>query len=161
MIMRDLSRDFPSEQTDARLQPSSASSLSSILRVIGPAERTGADVSAAQRATSQDWSELIERVRNAASRIREAEADAQEQELRVRDLLDRVREDMKAAHDRAQAAEARILEIQTRSDALLKSAEERARVAEERARIAESWLSKISQTITEEFAAKDEARLSA
>lgn len=159
--MRDLTNNFEAEQQAFPVQQATGSSLASILRVVNPSDRLSADAALNHRATPQDWSDLIDRVRMAANRVREAEADAHEQETRVRELLDRVREDMKVAHERIKAAEAHAQEIQTRSDALLKAADARTKDAEERARTAEAWLAKISSTITEEFAAKDEKRLSA
>ncbi|WP_026597009.1 hypothetical protein [Methylobacterium sp. 77] len=160
-IMRDLTKDFEDDQQASHSKQSAAAPLAGILRVISPSDRASADAPLNHRSTPQDWSDLIERVRTAATRVREAEADAHEQEMRVRELLDRVREDMKAAHERIRVAEAHAQEIQNRSDALLRAAEARARDAEERARTAEAWLAKIATTIAEEFAAKDERRLTA
>lgn len=160
-IMRDLTKDFEAERQTSDTKQTPPSSLAGILRVIGPTDRQNTEFPLNQHATPQDWSDLIERVRNAAHRVREAEAEAHEQEIRVRELLDRVREDMTVAHDRIRAAESHAQDIQTRSDALLKAADARVKDAEERARSAEAWLSKISMTITEEFAAKDEKRLTA
>ncbi|MCC0808137.1 hypothetical protein FPV16_18300 [Methylobacterium sp. W2] len=160
-IMRDLTKDFEAERQAPDAKQTPTPSLAGILRVIGPSDRQTADFPSNHHATPQDWSDLIDRVRNAAHRVREAETEAQEQEIRVRELLDRVREDMTAAHNRVREAESHAQDIQTRSDALLKAADARIKEAEERARTAEAWLSKISMTITEEFAAQDEKRLTA
>ncbi|KQO52660.1 hypothetical protein ASF24_22560 [Methylobacterium sp. Leaf86] len=160
-IMRDLTRDFEVERQASDTKQIPAPSLAGILRVIGSTDRQTTDSPPNHHATPQDWSDLIDRVRDAAHRVREAEAETQEQEIRVRELLDRVREDMTAAHERIRAAESHAKDIQTRSDALLKAADARVREAEERARTAEAWLSKISMTIAEEFSSKDEKRLTA
>ena len=125
--------------------------LSHIQRLLPPAHAGGGETPLAARASPGQWSDLIERVRNAATRVREAEAQAQEQEARVHDLLERVREDIASANARVKAAEAHTREIQAQAEALLKAAEERAAAVEERARVAEAWLARVYETITREF----------
>ena len=109
------------------------------------------DVAPTRHSPSRDWSDLIEKVREAANRVREAEAAAEQQELHVREVLERVREDMKVANERAVAAEANARDIQLKTDALLKAASARVGAAENRAQIAEEWLAKVSQAIVAEF----------
>lgn len=146
---------LPQEDGDAPhsrslVQPGQPSA-SPVLRVISPPGELSSDLPAARRSPSQDWSELVDRVRMTANRIRELKADAEDQEIHVRDLLEKVREDIKAANDRMQTAEAHALDVQKRAGALVAAAEERAKAAEERARTAESWLLLVKKAFTEEF----------
>ncbi|MFC5555300.1 hypothetical protein [Methylobacterium iners] len=127
------------------------SNLSNVLRVIGPFESLDAEAPHPRRPSAEEWSKLIERVRQAGSYTREVEGQAREQELRVQELLDRVREDMKRAIERVREADARTAEIQARSEALLKVADERVRAAEERAQIAEDWLMRVYDAVASEF----------
>lgn len=129
--------------------PKPADSLTSILRLV----QTDADtsVSVAAPSSSQDWANLIERVRAAAHRTREVEAQAQEQEQRVHELLERVREDIKLASERVRAAETRAANVQAQAEQRIRAAEERAEAAEERARIAEDWLKQVHEAIVSEF----------
>lgn len=160
-LMRDLSKDNNEIAKSAPSEKDEQPSLTSILRVIGPLDKLSSDLPPTRYSPSQDWSDLIERVRSAAARVREVEADAHEQELRVRELLERVREDMKAANERAAAAEAHVRDVQTRTDALLRAANERVKAAEDRAKTAEEWLAQISQTLEEEFNGVEATKLTA
>ncbi|MDR7035834.1 MULTISPECIES: hypothetical protein [Methylobacterium] len=126
--------------------------LTSVLRLMNSSGDPSNSAPPTRRSSPEDWTQLIERVRTAASRVREVETQAQEQELRVQDLLERVREDMASANERVKAAEAHARDIQMRADALLKAADERVKAAEERARLAEEWLARIYDTIASEFA---------
>ncbi|KAB1072906.1 hypothetical protein F6X53_27705 [Methylobacterium soli] len=134
-----------------RADPSEAH-LSSVLRLISPADEIADKSPPTRRSSPEEWSHLIERVRSAATRVREVETEAHEQELRVQELLERVREDITSANERVKAAETHTREIQLRADALLKAADERVRAAEERARIAEEWLARVYDTVASEFA---------
>ena len=123
-----------------------------VVRLIEPAGNVGGALSSAPRSSPQDWSKLVDLVRDAGNYARETEARAQEQEFRVRQLLDQTREDIRNAAERVRAAEARTAEIQTQADALRKAAEQKVKVAEERAQAAEEWLVRIYDTIASEFA---------
>ncbi len=149
-IKDSLSEQSRQANTQGR-EPAPLSNLSSVLRLIGPFEGLDADAPHPRRPSAQEWSQLIERVRQAGSYTREIEAQSQEQELRVQELLDRVREDMKRAIERVREADARAAEIQAQSEALLRAADERVRAAEERARIAEEWLMRVYDTVSSEF----------
>ena len=59
------------------------------------------------------------------------------------------------------AAEARTADIQSRADVLLNAADERVKAAEERARIAEEWLSRVYDTIANEFSVEASAKRTA
>jgi hypothetical protein len=126
--------------------------LTSVLRLMNASDDGALIEPPSRKSAPEDWTHLIERVRDAASRAREVEAQAHEQELRVQDLLERVREDMASANERVKAAEAQARDAQVRADALLKAADERVRAAEERARLAEEWLARVYDTIASEFA---------
>ena len=75
--------------------PKQADSLTSILRLVQSDADANASVVVASPSSSQDWANLIDRVRAAAQRTREVEAQAQA-EQRIR-----------AAEERAEAAEER------------------------------------------------------
>ncbi len=150
-IMRSIIADPSAEQFHTQSEEKNQRTLASILRVIGPLDNLSLDTAPTRESPSHDWSDLIEKVREAANRVRQAEADSQEQELRVREVLERVREDMKVANERAIAAEVNARDVQLKTDALLKAASARVEAAENRARIAEEWLAKVSQAIVEEF----------
>ncbi|GJE72979.1 hypothetical protein CHKEEEPN_4540 [Methylorubrum podarium] len=141
------SQNMPVVSQDA---PKPTDSLTSILRLV----QTDADASVSVMAppsSSQDWANLIERVRAAAHRTREVEAQAQEQEQRVHELLERVRDDIKLASERVRAAETRAANVQAQAEQRIRAAEERAEAAEERARIAEDWLKQVHEAIVSEF----------
>ncbi|KAB1070116.1 hypothetical protein [Methylobacterium planeticum] len=137
----------PSERADL-----SDNHLNSVLRLINPADKPTPGSVPTRKSSPEEWAQLIDRVRSAATRVREVESEAHEQELRVQELLERVREDITGANERVRAAEAQTREIQARADALLKAADERVRAAEERARLAEEWLGRVYDTIASEFA---------
>lgn len=147
--------DFPSVQVSGSEGPvdntSSNSALTNILRLVGSFDELEDLTQPTHTSPSQDWSKLIDRIREAAKHAREVEAQSQEQELRVQQLLDRAREDLKAAADRVRAADARVAEMQARSEALLKAADERVKAAEKRARVAEEWLARVYETVASEF----------
>jgi small-conductance mechanosensitive channel len=157
-----LYQDSPFEQSDLAntqtQEPAPLSNLSNVLRLIGPFEGLDAEAPHPRRPSAQEWSSLIERVRQAGSYTRQIEAQAQEQELRVQELLDHVREDMKRAAERVRETDARAAEIQARSEALLRAADERVRAAEERARIAEEWLMRVYETVSSEFTLEHASR---
>ena len=156
-ITRDINGDPSAESFGTQSEEKSQRTLASILRVIGPLDTLSLDEAPTRHSPSRDWSDLIEKVREAATRVREAEAAAQEQELHVREVLERVREDMKVANERAVAAEANARDVQLKTDALLKAARARVEAAETRAQIAEEWLAKVSQAIVTEFDKADRA----
>lgn len=131
--------------------PKSPDSLTSILRLVQSDTEASAIPVAAPPSSTQDWANLIERVRAAAHRTREVEAQAQEQEQRVHELLERVRDDIKLASERVRAAEARAANVQAQAEQRIRAAEERAEAAEERARIAEDWLKQVHEAIVSEF----------
>lgn len=135
--------------------------LTKVLRLVGPLDDIGGGLPPTRRSSPQDWSLLIDRVRHAATRAREVEAQAQDQEQRIQELLERAREDLKLAAERVRAAEARTADIQGRADVLLNAADERVKAAEERARIAEEWLSRVYDTIANEFAVEATAKRTA
>ena len=126
--------------------------------LIGNFDGVGTGVAAFPRSSPQDWSKLIDRVRQAAQHAREVEAQAQAQDLRVQEVLDRVRQDVQNAAESVRVAEARTTEIQSRADALLKAADKKVLAAEERARIAEEWLARLHETIVTEFAGDPESK---
>ena len=142
-------------------EPGSEARLSKVLRLVGPLDDIGGGLPPTRRSSPQDWSLLIDRVRHAATHAREVEAQAQEQEQRLRDLLERAREDLKLAAERVRTAEARTADIQSRADVLLNDADERVKSAEERARIAEEWLSRVYDTIANEFSVEATAKRTA
>ena len=150
--------DLPSVQAQASVpgtpgkDAASDSSLTSVLRLIGSFDDLESNAPPTCKSPVQDWSRLIDRIRDASTHARKVEAQSQEQELRVQQLLNHAREDVKAAAERVRAADARIAETQARSEALLKAADERVKAAEERARIAEEWLTQVYETIASEFA---------
>lgn len=150
-LVEDLSQEDGAASHSRSLMQTAQPSAPPALRVIGPSDELSSDLPSARRSNSQDWSELVDRVRMTVTRIRELEADAEDQELHVRELLEKVREDIKAANDRIQTAEAHALDVQKRAGALLAAADERVKAAEERARIAESWLLLVKKAFTEEF----------
>lgn len=131
--------------------PKPSDSLTSILRLVQSDSEASAAPADGPPSSSQDWANLIERVRAAAHRTREVEAQAQEQEQRVHDLLERVREDVKLASERVRAAETRAANVQAQAEQRIRAAEERAEAAEERARIAEDWLKQVHEAIVSEF----------
>ncbi len=126
--------------------------LSNILRLVHTDPEQASTPDASHPSSSQDWINLIERVRAAAHHTREVEAQAQEQEQRVQELLERVRDDIKLASEKVRAAEARAANIQAHAEMRIRAADERAEAAEERARIAEDWLKQVHEAITSEFA---------
>jgi len=142
-------------------EPGPDAQLTKVLRLVGPLDDIGGGSAPTRRSSPQDWSLLIDRVRHAATHAREVEAQAQEQELRVQGLLERAREDLKLAAERVRAAEARTADIQSRADVLLNAADERVKAAEERARIAEEWLSRVYDTIADEFSVDAAAKQTA
>lgn len=131
--------------------PKQADSLTSILRLVQSDADANASVVVASPSSSQDWANLIDRVRAAAQRTREVEAQAQEQEQRVHELLERVRDDVKLASERVRAAETKAANVQAQAEQRIRAAEERAEAAEERARIAEDWLKQVHEAIVSEF----------
>ena len=134
-----------------------ADSLTSILRLVQTDTDAGVSVPVAAPSSSQDWANLIDRVRAAAHRTREVEAQAQEQEQRVHELLERVREDIKLASERVRTAETKAATVQAQAEQRIRAAEERAEAAEERARIAEDWLKQVHEAIVNEFSILTEA----
>ncbi|WP_375409421.1 hypothetical protein [uncultured Methylobacterium sp.] len=154
--------DLPSVQAQASgtsaKDTASDGSLTSVLRLIGSFDDLEGVAPPARKSPVQDWSKLIDRIRDASTRAREVEAQSQEQELRVQQLLNCAREDVKAAAERVRAADARVAETQARSEALLKAAEERVNAAEERARIAEEWLTQVYETIATEFTIEQDTK---
>lgn len=132
--------------------------LTNVLRLIGSFDDLDVDGPPTRKSPDQDWSKLIDHIRDVASHVREVEAQSQEQELHVQQLLDRAREDIQAAAARVRAADAHAAEVQARSEALLKAADERVKAAEERARIAEGWLTLIREAIASEFMVKQDAK---
>ncbi|TXM66242.1 hypothetical protein [Methylobacterium sp. WL120] len=140
---------------------SSDAELANVVRLIGRLDDIGGGLPPTRRSSPQDWSLLIDRVRHAATHAREVEAQAQEQEQRVHELLERAREDLKLAAERVRDAEARTADIQSRADVLLNAADERVKAAEERARIAEEWLSRVYDTIANEFRVEATAKRTA
>ncbi|MBX9933013.1 MAG: hypothetical protein K2Y56_15980 [Methylobacterium sp.] len=133
-------------------------SLTNVLRLIGSFDDLDPDGPLTRKSSDQDWSKLIDHIRDVANHVREVEAQSQEQELHVQHLLERAREDIKEAADRVRAADARAADIQARSEALLKAADERVKAAEERARVAEGWLALIREAITSEFIVKQDTK---
>lgn len=125
--------------------------LPSILRVVHASLEQNPLASAASPPSSQDWTNLIERVRAAAVHARNVEAQAQEQDQRVEELLIRVREDVKRAGDKVRAAEAKAARIEADAELRIRAAEDRAAAAEERASIAEDWLRRVHEVISDEF----------
>ena len=142
-------------------KPSSDAQLSKVVRLIGPLDDIGGGLPPTRRSSPQDWSQLIDRVRHAATHARQVETEAQEQEQRVNELLERAREDIQNAAERVRTAEARTADIQNRADALLNAADARVKAAEERARIAEEWLSRVYDTIASEFSVEAAAKRTA
>lgn len=134
-------------------------SLTNVLRLIGSFDDLDADGPPPRKSLDQDWSQLIDHIRDAASHVREVEAQSQVQELRVQQLLERARDDIKEAADRVRAADARAADVQARSEALLRAADERVKAAEERARIAEGWLAQIREAFASEFMTKQDTKL--
>ncbi|MCJ2038227.1 hypothetical protein MKK55_04540 [Methylobacterium sp. J-059] len=128
--------------------------ITKVLPLVSHFDSVGTEITSDPRSPPEDWSKLIERVRQAAQHARDIEAQAQEQELRVQALLDRVRQDVRDAAERVRDAEARSADIQSRADALLKAADEKLLAAEERARISEEWLARVQETIVAEFSEK-------
>lgn len=148
----DLDRVESQEMTVASHDaPKQADSLTSILRLVQSDADANASVVVASPSSSQDWANLIDRVRAAAQRTREVEAQAQEQEQRVHELLERVRDDVKLASERVRAAETKAANVQAQAEQRIRAAEERAEAAEERARIAEDWLKQVHEAIVSEF----------
>ena len=136
----------------------SGGSLTSVLRLIGSFDDFEPDAPPPRIPPVQDWSQIIERIRDVSKHVRKVEGQSQEQELRVQQLLNRAREDVKAAADRVQAADARVAEMQARSTELLKATAERVKAAEERARIAEEWLTQVYETIASEFTVEQDTK---
>ena len=132
--------------------------LTSVLRLIGSFDDLEGDAPPTRKSPVQDWSKLIDRIRDVSTHAREVEAQSQEQDLRVQQLLHHAREDLKAAAERVRAADAHVAETQARSEAVLKAAEERVKAAEERARIAEEWLTQVYETIASEFTIKQDTK---
>ena len=96
--------------------PKQADSLTSILRLVQSDADANASLVVASPSSSQDWANLIDRVRAAAQRTREVEAQAQEQEQRVHELLERVRDDVKLASERVRAAETKAANVQAQAE---------------------------------------------
>jgi hypothetical protein len=136
--------------TTAR-EATSERSLTKAVRLVTSHGDPAADALPVDKVPKEDWSKLIDRIRDVANHTRDVEAESREQEVHVQHLLDRAREDIMAAGARVQAADTRVAEIQARSEALLKAAEERVKAAEERTRIAEGWLARVYETIVSEF----------
>lgn len=136
----------------------SDSSLSNVLRLVGSFDDLDDGLPPNPPPPVPDWSGVIERVHQAATRVREVEAQAHEQELRVQELLQRVREDVNRAAERARAADARAADLQTQCETLLKAADERVKAAEERARIAEGWLAQVYDAIVSEFGTEPDGK---
>ncbi|TXN04282.1 hypothetical protein FV222_07690 [Methylobacterium sp. WL103] len=135
--------------------------LANVVRLLPPLNDIEGGSPLTRRSSAQNWSKLIDRVRDAANHARDVEVQAREQELRINALFDRLREDVRCAGERVQESEARSVEIQIRADVLLraaderiKKAEEQVKAADERARTAENWLSRLYDTIEAEFEIK-------
>jgi hypothetical protein len=126
-------------------------SLTKALRLVAPLDGREADAPPVAKVPREDWSKLVDRIRDVANHTRQVEAGSREQDVHVQHLLDRAREDIMAAGARVQAADTRVAEIQARSEALLRAADERVKAAEERVRIAEGWLAQVYETIVSEF----------
>ncbi len=125
--------------------------LPSILSIVHAVLEQAPSITAALPSSSQDWTNLIERLRAAAAHARYVEARAQEQDQRVEDLLVRVREDVKRASDKVRAAEAKAARIEADAELRIRAAEDRAAAAEERASIAEDWLRRLHEVVSDEF----------
>jgi len=136
----------------------SDNTLSNVLRLVGSFDDRDDGVPPARRSSAQDWSNILDRIHQAAQHVREVEAQAHEQELRVQELLKLAREDVTQAIERSRAADARVAEMQARSEALLMAADERVKAAEERARIAEGWMARVYDTIANEFSELPEGK---
>ena len=154
--------DLPSVQASEPATPAKNTapdgSLTNVLRLTGAFDDLDSDARPARKSPVQNWSKLIDRIRDVANHTREVEAQSQEQVLHVQHLLDLAREDVKAAADRVRAADARAAETQARTEALLKAADERVKAAEERARIAEEWLARVYETIASEFTVEQDTK---
>ena len=153
-VVLPLQTDRPAVSSLAYAEPGTGSTLSNVLRLVGSFDDLDDGAPPTRRSSSEDWSNIIDRIHQAASHVREVEVQAHEQELRVQELLKLAREDVTLANERARAADARASEIQVRCETLLKSADERVKAAEERARIAEGWLARVYDTIASEFEIK-------
>ena len=136
-------------------------SLTKALRLVAPLDGPDADAPPIATVPREDWSKLVDRIRDVANHTRQVEAESREQDVHVQQLLDRAREDIMAAGARVQAADTRVAEIQARSEALLKAADERVKAAEERLRIAEGWLARVYDTIVSEFSIAQDTKQNA
>ncbi|WP_292514588.1 hypothetical protein [Methylobacterium sp.] len=146
-----LQPDRPGVSDVAFAEAGSNNTLSNVLRLVDSYDDLDDGAPPSRPSSSQDWSNLINRIHQAAKHVREVEVQAHEQKLRIQELLKLAREDVTLANERARVSDARASEMQVRSEALLKAADERVKAAEERARIAEGWLTRVYDTIASEF----------
>ncbi len=164
--VKKLQRDLADEIDTREPAPPAAlpkTTISALLRGIGPsideaplagplavslAAPTAPPTAAGRR---EEWSSLIDRIRESARYVRDVEAEARSRDEQMDDLVRRVSADMAEAEARVREAEARLAEVEVRAVEQIRAAEARAALAERRARETEKWLVRIQETIQTEF----------
>ena len=170
--VRQLQRDLADEIDPRDLAPPAAppkTTISALLRSIGPS--FDADMPSLPRSRNlpapvpvaapppvpsptgrrEEWSSLIDTIRESARRMRDVEAEARSRDEQMDDLMRRISADMAEAEARVREAEARLAEVEERAVEQIRTAEARAALAEQRARESEEWLARVQEAIQAEF----------